>query len=431
MATATLDITTAGTTLNKLWRKVQPDLLKTIKDGTDEYALLQDARLIPNFKLDVSAREITCPVIVRRGGGVASISEAYPYEARTGSNAPEEVTLTWVNVSARFSITWIARLLDQRNGNVQIKKQFAYQSMEKSQALARRVGESFYGYSTATVCKTSTASSGSSLTLQLIDAYGEAALDNALYLSRFFTQGDRIALRRSNALVANSLGGQITADPDATNGQIAVTFPLGSVTSQAGDEIIFANSLENATLDGGTDHNKWPVGWLDATKSASCQGLATSAAGTWAASWADTAGGRISITRLRKARYTMKNASGLEPSLLIMSQGVENDWFDSERAAIRWEGGGTLDLEGAVKTKEERFTSEKVPSGMCFLSGKGAYRRFLLQDKMPDEEGAGLGWDDGKVQPDMKVWTFPIDLSWQLVVYNRAALGFFSGLQES
>lgn len=430
MAVADLNITTAGTTLNKLWRKVQPAVLKTIKDTTDEYALLQDARSIPNFDLDVSAREITCPVIVRRDGGVASISEAVPYEARTGSNAPEEVTLTWVNFTARFSVTWIAKILDQRNREAQIKRQFAYQSMLKSQALARRVGEAFYGFSTATVCKTSTNATQSSGTYQLIDAYGQSALDSAPYLARFFAKGDYVALRRSGLLVANAIG-YITADPDATNGRIDITWPLGSVDSDANDEIVFANSMENATLAGGTDSDKWPIGLLDAVTSSSVHGLATSTAGTWAAGFTDTTGGRISITRLRKARYTMRNASGMEPNLLIGAQGVFNDWFDSERAAIRYDGGGTMNLEGAVKTKEEHFTSEKVPPGHMFLLGKGAYRKFMLQDKMPDEEGKGVGWDDGKPRQDEKVWTFPIDLSLAFVVHNRAGLGYFSGLTET
>lgn len=415
-------VTTAGVALNKVWRKEQGNLLKGHKAKTDEYGLVKSLK---DYKLNISAREITAPINIHRQGGTAMIPEG-GWEAQAGTRPPEEVTLTWVNANQRFTVTLTARQLDRRNRASQIVRQMKYQSMKAMEALSRRVGETFYGYSNGVVCKTSTVATQTSGTYTLIDAYGEAALDDATYLGQFFAVEDRVALVRAGALVANAIG-TITAVDEAA-GTIDVEW-AGSVTSAAGDSIVFANSIENASLDGGTDWNKWPVGLLDATKSTSVHGLSGATVAGWNVGYSDTAGGSFSGVKLRKARYGIKNKGGEKASTLIWTQGVETDVFSNEITAKRYINESTFTLEGTTRTREKQFTSEKVPPGHAFLYGAGAYQKFVLEE-LPSEEGNVPPWEDGDKIQGRTAWAFSMNVSYAFVVTNRAGLAYFTGLTE-
>lgn len=422
MAVADTTITTAGTTLNKLWRKVQGNMLTGFKAKTEEYSWVKDGT--KRFEVDVSAREITSPIDIVRQGGASFYAED-GYEARPGTNAPQEVTLTWSNLTQSFSITQVAKALDMRSRNVQIQRQLKYQAIKAMEAVSRRIGQSFYGYSTGVVCKTSTDATQSSGTYTLIDAYGESTLDGAAYLARFFAVGDWIALIRSAALVANAIG-QITAISESA-GTIDVTWN-GSVNSDPNDSIVFANSRENTTI-AGTDYNLWPTGLLDVLKSTSQHTLSGSTYPNWAASTADTSGGRMTSVRLRKMRQAAYNKSGANPDMLIWSQGVENDVFDGMQAGRRFNE-SIIDLDGAVKTKETQRTSERVLPGYAIMGNTNHFRTFTLQDAFPDEDPGAPSYADGDKLENKKAYQFSVDISYAFVCTNRAAFGYANALTE-
>jgi hypothetical protein len=203
-----------------------------------------------------------------------------------------------------------------------------------------------------------------------------------------FTVYDRVALIRTGALVTNAIG-QITA-VDTTNGTITVTWN-GSVTSASGDNIVFANSMENTTI-AGTDYNLAPVGLLDAVTSTSVHGLSGSSVANWnPALTSSTTAGRFSGLKLRKARQAIQNTGNGTPNLVITSQGVLNDTIEAERALSRFSGTFGMELDGSIKSKGvEFFSSRKVPPGYAFIIDKDALGQVLA----PPEAGrwcAGVG----------------------------------------
>lgn len=422
MATADTTITTAGTTLNKLWRKVQGNMLTGFKARTEEYSWIKDGT--KRFEVDVSAREITAPIDIVRQGGASFYAED-GYEARPGTNAPQEITLTWSNLTQSFTVSQVAKVLDMRSRNVQIQRQLKYQAIKAMESVSRRIGQTFYGYSTGVVAKTSTAATQASGTYTLIDAYGESTLDGATYLARFFAVGDWVALIRSSALVANAIG-QITAVSD-TGGTVDITWN-GSVASNSGDSIVFANSRENTTISG-TDWNLWPTGLLDVLKSTSQHSLNGSTYPNWSASTADTSGGRMTSVRLRKMRQAAKNKSDMAPDMIILSQGVENDMFDSMQGGRRFNE-SIIDFDGDIKTKEPRRTSERVLPGYAIVGNSATFRTFTLQDRFPDEDPGAPSYADGDKLENKKAFQFSVDISYAFVCTNRASWGYANALTE-
>ena len=219
MATATYNVTTIAN-VNKIWRKVQTAVQQGAEFMSEEYENLSKLR---KFDVDWSAREITVPLDINQELGVASIPEG-GFEARPSSVNVEELSLTWILMNARFTVSKTAKWIDQRNRNAMIERQMRFQAKKKLQAIGRRFGEYFYGFSTGVICDTSTDATQSSGTYALLDAYGIAGLGpagNNFNVTNFFEVGDYVALIRADALVTNAIG-VITAVTPATP-SIAVT----------------------------------------------------------------------------------------------------------------------------------------------------------------------------------------------------------------
>lgn len=420
----TQTITTAGTTLAKLQRKVQGSVLKGFKTTSEEWGLIQRLR---NFDLQFSAREVTTPIDIVDQPSGAFIPEG-GYEANPVTAAPQELTFTWANFNARWNLSVTSRLIDKKNRQAQLIRQTKYQTMKLTEALQRRVGVSFYGLSTGVLALTSTNATQSSGTYTLIDAYGQAALDNAAYLASFFAVGDRVALIRAGALVTNALGTVTAVSTSA--GTIDVTW-AGSVDSDANDQIVLANSVENASI-AGTDWNQSPVGLLDMVGSTSVHGLSGSNYPKWTAALNDTTGGRFSPARLMKADHEIGNKGGGKMDLVIMAQGVLRDAMEAERSVLRYGDPMNLSLDGALKTGTRQHTSRKVPNGYVWVMDSRTLRKWALVD-IPGEEGPGVpeADDEGfdKVA-DRNAHVFSFDFPYQFVTQNRGNIAQFSGLSE-
>jgi hypothetical protein len=263
----TATVTTAATTLNKGYRKIQGKLLKGLQTLNEEWDLLDD---IPDYDVTLSAREMTVPIRLNSAGRSAYIAEG-ALEKNPVTPPVEELTLTWANLNERWMTTLTAKYLDKYQAG-QVIRQLKYQALEALDAISNTVSWQFYGFSTGVMCQTTTVATQASGAYTLANAFGISALGGAAYLASMFTIYDRVALIRTGALVANAIG-SITA-VDTTNGTITVTW-LGSVTSASGDNIVFANSMENTTI-AGTDYNLAPVGLLDAVTSTSVHGLSGS-----------------------------------------------------------------------------------------------------------------------------------------------------------
>jgi hypothetical protein len=397
-------------------------MMTVFQSKTEEWQLVDE---IDELDIDLSAREMTIPIDVNPGYGVAMIPEA-GREANPTTPNLEEVSISWNNLNKRFTASLTAKYLDKKAAEGQVIRQFRYQCMKSMEAISTRVGQQFYGFSTGVVCKTSTNATATTQTLTLIDAYGDSGLDDTAYLSSFFEVGDCIALVRSAALVANAIG-EITSK--AVAGEIVVVF-IGSVDVDANDEIVFANNPASSgnTLSANTDYNKWPVGLKDAAESASVHGLSNTTVANWDAALVNSSGGRYSVIKDRKGRQALANKGDGKPDIRIMSNGVQNDIVDSQLAALRFSSAQNMEFDGSFKTKGTKdFTSRKVPNGHVFQLDKDAIAKFSL---LPKPTEGGQTWADGDKAEDFNALKFSIDFPYGYAVKSRRKIVEWRGLTE-
>lgn len=421
MAQLTPTITTAATTLVKAYRKMQGALLMGFQSMSEEWDLFDD---IPDYEVTLSAREMTVPIRVYGAGRSAMIPEG-GLEKNPVTPPLEELTLTWANLNERWMTTLTARYLDSKAQAGQVIRQLRYQAMEALEAISNTVSWQFYGFSTGVACQTTTVATQGSGVYTLANGFGIASLGGAGYLASMFTPYDRVALIRAGALVANAIG-QITA-VDATNGTITVTWN-GSVTSASGDNIVFANSVENTTI-AGTDWNLCPVGILDALTSTSVHGLSGGSIANWNPALTSTTAGRFSGLKLRKARQAVGNLGGGKADLVIWSNGVENDTIEAERALARFSGTFGMELDGSVKAKGiEFFTSRKVPPGYAFIMDRSeTVGKYTL---LPKPDSGTPPWSDGDKMENRNALQFSIDFPYAYIWKNRRTMAYYSNQTE-
>ena len=129
---------TGGTAdLSKAWRKIQGNMKQGYQAETEEWGWLKSAK-IPRNKINISAREITHPINIKRATHAALINEG-SYEALPLTSALNEVTLTWSNYNIRWPTTLTAKYLDRLGQDNQITKQFRYQAMKAVEGLSDTV----------------------------------------------------------------------------------------------------------------------------------------------------------------------------------------------------------------------------------------------------------------------------------------------------
>lgn len=419
---ATYSATTSASDLNKLWRKVQGDVADALNYECEEWQQLEDLK---NFDIDWSFREITFPVRINKGVGVASIAEG-GWEARPSSPNLEECTINWVMFNKRFTASLMAKYVAQKNGKAQLKKQLVYQAMDAVDTLAAHYSDYFYGFSTAVLALTDTDVSGTSGTLTLYYGYGSSAITDAAYIASLFRVGEYVALcaAGSDALIDANAIGVITAVTPATP-SIAVTF-VGSVSSYTtnGIRIVKANSLDESVT--GTDLNRGLLGLLDFATSTSVQNISSSSVADWSVAASDTTGGRLTGIRIRAARDAIKNYGTGKPDLMVIDQGVYRDMIAHQQAALRFNDPFALELDGDVKNKGLTFfQSRRTPPGFAWLMAKKGFNRMNL---LPKPSKGGMSWADGEKLQDQSALVFSMDWPAQMVTTCRKNMAYWSGL---
>lgn len=411
-------ITTGGVTLNKVWRKSQGKLLTVYQTMVEEWSWLKKLK---KYDINISAREITTPVDVIKPTRAAIIPEG-GYEHNPSTPNVGEITLTWSNYNDRWTTTLTSRFLSKLGQDNKVVDQFKYQAMKSIEGLARTVGTDFYGFSTAILALNTTIATQASGVYTLGSGYGLAAITNAAFIASLFTIGDRVSLVRAGVLVTNAIG-TVTA-VSAVTPSITVTWN-GAVTSANNDAVVPANNVENATLAGGTSFNLALTGLLDMMQSASLHGLTDAG---WVPGYSDTTGGRFTGARLRKLKQGIRNRGGGKLTDIIQTNGVGNDTFALQNAAVRFNDSFNMELDGEAKAKGIAFReSQRVPPGFLFGLDRDSLRTFSLVD-FP-EEGDQV-WDDGDKLQDQNAYVFSVDFPLAMVCTNRQNLGYFSGLTE-
>lgn len=414
-------VSTSKTNVNGVWRKVQAPLQVAAQFMVDEWDMLDSLK---QFDVDWSAREITVPLDLSDDTGIASIPEG-GYEARPSSPNPVDGTLTWILLNGRFTISKTARWIDQQNRAAMLERQLLYQGQKKLQAVARRVAEYFYGFSTGTMAKVVSDAAG---VLTLKDQYGIAGLGSTtapFAVTNPYRINDWVAVLNPAGPALRGIS-KITAVTQATP-SITISPDIGATV--ANDLIVFANSLENTTLTGGTDRDNALNGFLDATSSVSLHNVSSTTFPKWGVGFTDTTGGRLTGPRLMKARQFQMNAGGGDGyDNVLYDQAVERDVIAYLQASVRYADPTGMQLDGSPKMTGTKFTSTRfVPEGYAFTFLKSKVRKMTL---LPRPSGSPA-WDDAKALIDQSGFIFALDYPCFLVWLNRGNLGVFSSLTRS
>lgn len=424
MATATYSVTTSGTDLKELWRKVQYGVVTAAQFGVEEWQWLQ---MLSEFDVDWSAREITFEADINDGIGAASIPEGGK-EARPSSPTAVTATPTWILINKRFTISKTAQYIANRTPKAQLESQLKYQSKKALQTIRRKVGDMFYGFSTGTMAHVNSVSTDDIVIDNMYGVTGLGATTDDVQATDLFRAGDYIAVLNPTgpALRANGIVkvDSITASTNTLTGS-----DVSSITSPTdGDLIVFANNLENTTLAGGTERNLGLVGLLDGLTSTSVHGISGSTYDKWNAAIANTSGGRFTGIKLRKMKQAIQNTGGGSLTDVIWTNGVENDVVSQLQAGLRFNDAFGMEMDGSPKSKGVTFhTSRRVPDGYVFgFDKKNSVHKMTL---LP--EPGTQAFDDGDKLQDDSGLVFSMDYPCAMVWKNRANAGYYSSVTES
>jgi hypothetical protein len=428
MADATYTGTTSASGLNKLWRKVQGKVAIGLNFASAEWARMDD---LPEYEIDWSPREITFPIRINKGVGVASIQE-FGLEARPSSPNLEEGTLNWVQFNARFTASVMAFLIASNTPNAQIVKQLVYQATSKIDALGEHFSDYFYGLSTAVLAITDTDVSGTTATLTLKNPYGQTDMGTGAPMKKFiaskFNVGEYIALiaAGSDALIDANAIGQVTAR-SLTNGTVDVTF-IGSVSSYTtnGIRVVKSNSLDQVVA--GTDLNRGLTGLIDMARSTSLHGFSSSTNADWSNALDDTDGGRFTGLRWHKMKDAVENEGTGTLNMVAIDQGVYRDMIGTMQSAVRFNDPFALEIDGDIKSKGVTFfKSKRVPPGYVIAWDKKSIMRMSLLKK---PKAGDITWKDGVKLIDRNGWVFGIDWPVGMVIDCRKNIAIASGLVQ-
>lgn len=418
--------------LGQLFKKTQTKLLSALQDQTPELKWL---RKTPMANLIPSGLEMRLILNVLFQGGGQMIPDG-GYESTTGVQPPKYGTVTFVQYNNRFALTGLGRMFDRYGASGEVMKLNYYAAKKVLEAMGRKMGYQTYGYSTGTVAVVDTTATVSTNTNVLLkQAFGSSLIGNTnatattnqlTYIAQLFRAvGELIGPIHSGDVVTNGQGSVVSCTN--STGSVNVTTAGGSSTWTAGDPIVFFNSVIDTTK-AGTELNLWPSGLLDATQSASLEGLATSDAPNWA-SYTDTSGGRFGFIKLRKGQQYINNYGGTEPDTLILSNGVLNDATAAERAARIYPGVSMFDLDGNLKAKGiDIRTSLLAPPALAFLYDSEVFTKLELGD-LPSEDGGPDLFEIDKL-PNQSVWVASLNYAYLRATTNRAAIACYSGLTE-
>lgn len=419
--------------LNTSYSKLRGKAYQAINTASDELALIN---AIP--KADISAlspREMLFPTDVQFTPlSLAAMIPDGGTEADTFTPPLVDATVSLNHMNARFSFTRLAKFYGQQGQQAFVEKQMKFQGLKLYESMANKLGFQFYGFSTGIVAKVGSAgTAGATIATTIVDAFGDANLDQGLYLNQFFAPNDLVAIQRGTTLVPNGFGtvtAVTAATSNATQPALSITF-FGTVTLSAGDNVIYAGSAidptAQLTLASNSDADKWPVGLKDAVESASVHGLATSSLSAWAAAVNNSTAGRFTPLKLKNLAVQVADQGGFDGKLqIIMARGVARDLEDQQQGLAIFSSYGAMPVDLGIKSKHNIFESRKVPPGHVFAVAPDAYQKLMLTE-MPDETAMG---EVDKIQ-DKAAYVAGQDLVYAFLVRSRRGIGAYRNQTEA
>ena len=419
MATATYTPTTSDSDLNELWRKVQIGVVEAFGFGVPEWNWVKKLK---GFDVDWSTREITMELDLDDDINVASIPEGGK-EARPASPVAVTATLVWILLNKRFTVSKTAKFIHEKQGTrPMLVDQLKWQSKKAVQAIRRRIGEYFYGFSSGVLGHVASGASGSTFTMD--NMYGVTSQGGT-------SANNRVTdLIRPNEFLGlfsgSSLDEYVQVSSIARSTGVITTVSAHS-TPADGDLVIHGASVEN-TLAAGTDENRALVGLQDMMTTASVHSFSSSTNSRWDAALTNTDGGRFTGVKLRKLKQAINNNGGGTLDTIVWTQGVENDVFSQLQAGLRFSESFGMEMDGMPKSKGIRFlTSKRVPDGFVF--GWDSKRSIGKGSLLPDP--GTQAFSDGKELIDDSGFIFSLDYPIFLATKSRANMGYYDSLQEA
>lgn len=429
MATATYTLETGSSTLKELGRKVQAGIYKAAQFGVEEWGWLKDLK---KYEVALSQREITHELDILEGTGANFIAEGGK-ETRPSSPTAVTATVTFNLLNKRFTISRTTEMILGRQGTrAYLESQFKYQGRKAVEAVRKRLGDGFYGFSTAILAKISSVSTDD---LILKDMHGVSGLGSTSHNRRAVDQfvagsgqnADYIAVLNPTGPALRTAGiVKITAKTRSTN---TITCGASGITSPlANDYIVYANSLENTTLAGGTEYNLGMTGLLDGGTSTSVHSVSGSTYERWNAAVNNSSGGRFTGIKLINMRDEIQNQGGGTMDLVVWAQGVKRDVVSQLQAGLRFTDAYAMEMDGTPKAKGVEFvSSRRVPDGYVFgMDKSNSVTKLVLT---PDVDMPGM--EDGDKLQDDSGRVFSADFIIAMPWVNRANFALYSGLTQA
>lgn len=401
--------------VSKVWRAVQGPLAEMINFEVEEFDNLD------TFDKEQSAwslRSVTFPGDIIEGGNVATIPEGGSEGIPFSPNALD-FTLTPVHYNVRFAASKLAMFADKNGGDNQIRKELMFRGEHAIRALARVVGDDFWGFSTAILALTDTditVAAAGTATITLKSAYGVAGITDTSYISRMFKPSEWVAILDSGTY-------RTTARVVSINSSAVMvldSFSATLTTTTNGLQIVRANAVEQTQ----TSYNRGLVGMLDGLTTASIQGQTSATYANWSVAYSDTAAGRFTGTKMHVAKDEISNYGVGAPDTCWISQGVYRDLVAQMSSAYRTGDPLALQIDGAAKSRGIQFVStRRTPPGYVVVGRKKSLQKWQLNPK----PGKAFAWRDGKEKIDESVLLFSADFPLQLAWKSRKSFAYFSG----
>lgn len=420
---------TTQATAQKIWRKAQGTAVDGVNFTVEELRLLGK---LSQAKLAPSLREVSRPVYVTQGGGVASIAEAGA-KARPQSPPPQEISVSLVHLMKQFAIADLVLMISRMGGSdTQLVKQFKYQLRMAVNSLSNGVGDYVYGASSGILATTDTDLSGASTELTLAAGYNQSWITDPAYLAKRFAAGastadpDWVHVLNAGVLVSNAYG--YVSARNATTGTITVTW-AGSAPAEStnGLQIVKANSLESTA----NDYNKAFVGLTEVLTAVSVHGLSGSDfPDGWTNAFSDTTGGRLDGTRLEKGMDAIEDDGGVKADTVIWAKGVKRDVKAQYKSALEFNDAYAIPIDGDIKARGiEFFASRRVPPGFTCAFQRSAWEKFFWKPSVDSQDDQS----ESDLMPS-EDYTFQVgrlDLIGNLVCNRRKAFAYWRSLDES
>lgn len=411
--------------VDKIWRKSQGKLQKGFNFVTKEFKWVSE---FPDLEIDTSLREMTYPVDIYEDRGITSLPEG-GREAEPMSQNAVDATISLIHLNGRFTVAKLARWANAADGGRgAITNQMKFQGRKKVEAMGRRIGDMFYGYSNGYLAQVDDAGgalgAAASHTIPIKNGYGDSSITDGTFITDKIKVGDQVALVRAGSLVSNGIG-EVTAVTEGTP-SIDVTWIPGNADPNDDDYIVFANGASPTTIEH-TDYNRALVGLLDFLKSTSVHGISSATVPDWDVAYSDTTAGRFTGQKFRKANDEIENYGMEDPNIItLMAQGVGRDVTAQYQAGVRYSSPMGMEIDGDFTAGGNRPRStRRVPPGMVVQFAKGAIKKKTIYDETNPPK-----WSGAKELIDDSGWVFAIDWSGLLCTSNRKMFAYHENQTE-